>query len=59
MKYKITKRRKEPCDCSNQYCDKEITTDEWAYTSSPKPLCGSCGRLENQYDNDLMKRPAV
>jgi len=59
MKYKITRRRKKESDCSIKTCDKEITKDEWAYTSSKRHFCGSCGRLENQYADEGMARPAV
>ena len=57
MKYKLTKSRKEPCWCSSKYCKVFISKVGYAYTSSPKPLCGSCGHLENQYADVGMERP--
>ena len=57
MLYRITKTRKCGSKCSIKHCGKEITRNEWAYTSSKKHFCGSCGRLENQYDNKVMDRP--
>jgi len=44
--------------CSNEHCDRVITQSEWAYTSTKRPWCASCGRLENQYANEGMYRPA-
>jgi len=57
MLYRITKTRKCGSKCSIKHCGKEITRNEWAYTSSKKHYCGSCGHLENQYDADVMDRP--
>jgi len=55
MIYAITYRRKNSCDC--YACNKRITKVEYAYTSSKRKFCGSCGKLENDYDNDGMMRP--
>jgi hypothetical protein len=57
--YRISKSRKQSSQCTNRYCNKFISRSEWAYTSSPKPLCASCGHLENQYQNEGMERPAI
>ena len=59
MLYRITKTRKCGSKCSIKHCGKEITRNEWAYTSSKKHYCGSCGHLENQYADEGMARPAV
>jgi hypothetical protein len=60
MIYKLTKTRKESCKCSNKYCDKFISRSEWAYTSSKlRDFCASCGKMENDYANEGMERPAV
>ena len=58
MLYRITKTRKCGSKCSIKHCGKEITRNEWAYTSSKKHFCGSCGHLENQYADEGMARPA-
>jgi len=55
MKYALTKTRKQGCDCYT--CNKHITKVEYAYTSTKRKFCGSCGKLENDYDNDGMNRP--
>ena len=55
MKYKLTRSRKEGCDCYT--CNKSITKVEYAYTSTKRKYCGSCGKMENDYSNVGMNRP--
>lgn len=59
MKYQISYKRKGDHTCSNKYCDKVITQSEWAYTSTKRSWCASCGRLENQYANEGFARPVM
>ena len=40
-------------------CDKLITRSETAHTKDKRKFCYSCGRMENQYANEGMYRPAV
>lgn len=58
MIYALTKTRSKECFCSDKHCDKIITRNEWAYTSSKKPWCLTHGRMENQYHDVGMLRPA-
>ena len=57
MKYSIADSRQYNPSCYT--CDKLITRSEKAHTRGKRKYCFSCGRMENQYADEGMYRPAV